>query len=233
MKTNVSITTLVDVVAGLDPRPRERQWVSLTFCVLDAVYSIGANYIYHVVPVVERVAATFGVDVPATAPAAAALTADPVPLGALLGRYPDSDALVAVTKNRQNTSTRGGIRKADAVLRYARILDRHGVNTLADARAALSNDQKFEQINHALRRVPGEGAAGVRRGYLWMLIGDQWTVKPDRIVLRWLSRAGFPVDEKGARRLLREVAESLTDRLGRDISPWEVDHAIWRAGRPT
>ncbi|MFC6010485.1 hypothetical protein [Nocardia lasii] len=231
MKPHGSITPLVDAVAALDPRPRDRQWVSLTFCVLDAVYSIGANYDHHVVPVVRRVAAEFGVENPATDPAVATLIADPAPLGALLGRYPNSDALISVTDNRQNTSTRGGIRKADAVLRYAAILHDRGVDTVTDARAALTDERRWEQVDHALRTVPGDGVAGVRRGYLWMLVGDHATVKPDRMVLRWLARTGFPVDVAGARSLLREVSEALTDRLGRDVSPWEVDHAIWSAGR--
>lgn len=231
MRSNGSLAPLVDAVAVLDPQPRERQWVSLTFCVLDAVYSIGANYHHHVVPVVRRVATDFGVDTPAATPAAATSMADPVPLSALISRYADPDALIVVTKNRQNTSTRGGIRKADAVLRYAEILNQHGVATLADGRAALSDDQRMELIDHALRMVPGEGAAGVRRGYLWMLVGDHQRVKPDRMVLRWLARIGFHVDVEGARSLLDQVSESLTDRLDRVVSPWEVDHAIWNAER--
>jgi hypothetical protein len=231
MAPNDSIASLVDAVAALDPQPRERQWVSLSFCLLDAVYSIGANYDHHVVPVVKRVAADFGVDTLVAAPAAVTLMADPVPLGSLLHRYTNPDALITVTENRQYTSTRGGIRKGDAVLRYAEILNRHGVVSLADGRAALSDDQKVEQIDNVLRTVPGEGAAGVRRGYLWMLIGDQQTVKPDRMVLRWLARNGFNVDVCRARSLLREVSESLSDRLDRVVSPWDVDHAIWSAER--
>lgn len=89
----------------------------------------------------------------------------------------------------------------------------------------------MELIDHALRKVPGEGAAGVRRGYRWMLVGDQQRVKPDRMVLRWLARIGFHVDVDGARSLLDQVSESLTDRLDRVVSPWEVDHAIWNAER--
>lgn len=97
MTQNGLLAPLVDAVAALDPQPRERQWVSLTFCVLDAVYSIGANYDHHVVPVVRRVATDFGVDTPAATPAAATSMADPVPLSALINRYADPDALIVVT----------------------------------------------------------------------------------------------------------------------------------------
>ncbi len=221
----------MDAVRALDPRPRERQWVSLSFCVLDAVYSIGANYDKHVVPVVRRVADDFGIEVRAATPTAAKSIADPVPLDALLERYPDTDSLLAVAINRQNTSPRGGIRKADAVIRYARILDHHGVHTLADGRAAISDSPLIDQIDNELRSVPGEGASGVRRGYLWMLIGDENLVKPDRMVLWWLARNGFDVDAPTARTLLAEVAAALTVQRGRVVTPWEVDHGIWPAAR--
>ncbi|MFD9547287.1 hypothetical protein ACFWBG_07875 [Nocardia salmonicida] len=46
-----------------------------------------------------------------------------------------------------------------------------------------------------------------------------------------MARIGFHVDVDGARSLLDHVAESLTDRLDRVVSPWEVDHAIWSAER--
>lgn len=231
MGTSRSYDSLIGAIAALDPQPRQRQWVSLSFCVLDGVYSIGASYDHHVVPVVGRVAADFEVNSPVTTPEAAASIADPVPLGALLTRYADSDALIVATNNRQNTSPRGGIRKADAVLRYARILHNHDVNTLADARAALAVDPLISRIDDALRVVPGEGSEGVRRGYLWMLVGDQHMVKPDRMVLRWLARNGFEVAPHAARELLDRAAVSLTEQIGRAVTPWEIDHAIWLAAQ--
>ncbi|WP_157751572.1 hypothetical protein [Actinoplanes derwentensis] len=53
--------------------------------------------------------------------AAAPPPPDRLPLPLLLTRYPTPEALRAVT-NGQLTSTRSGIPKAEAVLRYARIL---------------------------------------------------------------------------------------------------------------
>ena len=80
-----------------------------------AIHSIGAHYDRHVVPVVERAAADFEIDSPAV-PMSVPEFGDPVPLEVFLDRYPSTEALLATTKNRQNTSTRGGIRKADATL---------------------------------------------------------------------------------------------------------------------
>ncbi|MFD4268184.1 hypothetical protein [Rhodococcus sp. NPDC058481] len=230
MHDNDSVDSLVAAVRDLDPQPRERRWVSATFCVLDAVHSIGAHYDNHVVPVVERVAADFGIDSPAV-PMSVPESDDPMPLDAFLDRYPSTDALLATTKNRQNTSTRGGIRKADATLRYAAILRDYGVQTIQDARAVLTDLPRLDAVETALRAVPGEGSSGVRRGYLWMLIGDQQTVKPDRMVLRWLARHGAAVTADTARTLLEDIARQLSATTGRQVSPWEVDHAVWRAAR--
>lgn len=35
---------LVNAAFALDPQPRERRWVSLSLCIADAVWSIGAHY---------------------------------------------------------------------------------------------------------------------------------------------------------------------------------------------
>ncbi|WP_254707641.1 hypothetical protein [Rhodococcus pyridinivorans] len=141
------------------------------------------------------------------------------------------DALLEVVKNRQNTSPRGGIRKADAALRYAAVLHDHEVTTVADARTLLADSARFEAVETALRQVPGEGGSGVRRGYLWMLIGDQDTIKPDRMVLRWLARHGVDVTPDSAREILRNIAHKLSAGSERQITAWEVDHAIWQAAR--
>ena len=117
-------------VRDLHPQPRQRRWVSLTFCILDAVYSIGARYGTVVVPLVWRVATDFGVAEPSV-PREIEDRPDPVPLGELLGRYRDEADLLQAN-NKQRTSTRAGILKADAVLHYARILHDHGVRTLQE-----------------------------------------------------------------------------------------------------
>lgn len=230
MHSDEEMARLVAAVRELDPKPRERRWVSVSFCVLDAVYSIGAHYDNHVVPVVERVAADFEVQSPSVQMSVPE-TADPVPLDVFLDRYTSVEALLDTTKNRQNTSTRGGIRKADAALRYATVLHEHGVLTLNDARRLLTDTVRLDAVEAALRQVPGEGSAGVRRGYLWMLIGDQDTVKPDRMVLRWLARHGAETTPDSARLLLRNIARALTTETGRVVTAWEIDHAIWRAAR--
>ena len=109
------LTKLANAVVALEPQPRECRWTSLSFCIVDAVWSIGAHYDNVVVPLVrEKFAAKLGVTQP-TIPASETLPEDPLPLSKLGGLTVDS--LTGMT-NRQRTSTRGGILKADSVLRH-------------------------------------------------------------------------------------------------------------------
>jgi len=228
MSVPAELSPLIDAVRTLDLQPRQWQWASLSLCVVDAVYSIGAHYDRHVLPVVHRVAA--GIDTPSVRPPATDLT-DPLPLDVFLDRFDTVDALVQVTNNRQRTSPRGGILKAEAVLQYASILHEHGIRTMHDARALPDDAQRLETVETQLRTVPGDGGFGVRRGYLWMLIGDEDTIKPDRMVLRWLAHHGAEVDAATARTLLSELATEVSGVLGRRVTAWEIDHAIWASAR--
>lgn len=214
---------LATAVETLDLQPRQRRWTSVTYCVLDAVWSIGISYERYVVPAVRRVATAAGDESPAVATDAAP-PHDPLPLSTFRAIYPAPEQLVAVTSSHR-TSSRSGILKAEAALRYADVLTGFGIDTLADASKALMDTDRVDEISAELRRIPGDG---VRTGYFWMLVGDDDTVKPDRMILRFLDRHGAPTDVLGAKTILRELAEHLTTP-GRPVTPWMVDHAIWRA----
>lgn len=64
-----------------------------------------------------------------------------------------------------------------------------------------------------------------------MLIGQDDLIKPDRMMLRWLAHHGVVVDPTGARRVVEQLVAVLRVRLGRDVAAWEIDHAMWKAGR--
>ena len=221
------IAGVAERVAALGPRPREQRWASLSACVLDAVWSIGARYDGVVVPLVRRV-----LDDGASGPLLAPGTAvdDVYPLSRFTERFPDEESLLAVARNRQRTSTRNGVTKARAALGYARVLLEHRVDDIAAANQALSSPPLLASIDNGLRRVRGEGQYGIRRGYFWMLCGDDGRIKPDRMVLRWLAPHGVR-DPHAAQQLLIDVAEFLSREGTAKVTPWEVDHAIWLAAR--
>lgn len=221
------IDELGDAMAALDPQPRKQRWVSLSLCILDAVWSIGAHYDNVVVPLVRNLAKEFGVEQP-TVPMNEPIDTDPLPLTRLAGLTVDQ--LVRLT-NWQNTSTRGGIRKAVAALRHIHAFRAHGVTGLDDAVALFGNEKRFAAVNKDLRAIPGEGVHAVRRDYLWMLVGHDDLIKPDRMVLRWLKKHGVIVDPVGARDLIAALVPPVSARLKRNVTAWEIDHALWNAGR--
>lgn len=153
---------------------------------------------------------------------------DEQPLEAFLAHATElgPDRLAAeVLRNQQLTSTRGGIRKAAAAVRYAEILVDERVHTLADMAAAALDEATVHRLEDRLRQVPGHGA-GARMDYLWMLAGDDQRVKPDRMVVRWLKAT------VGRKVQYAEAREALTFAAGRlGVTPWELDHAVWLAQR--
>lgn len=226
---SADLDRLTAAVLALDPRPRQRRWVSLSFAIVDAVWSIGANYFTTVVPLVARVAADFGSAEPSV-PNWEPPMADPVPLDVFAERF-DIESLTALT-NRQKTSTRGGTSKAQAVLDHVDIFLAEGIRTLDDARTVMTDARAFDRVDTALQAVTGEGGHGVRRGYLWMLIGDDDRIKPDRMVLRWFRSQGVTVSPISAAAVVHELVARINDMPGeRRTTAWEVDHVLWEAGR--
>lgn len=218
---------LADAVAALDPQPRERRWASLSLCIVDAVWSIGAKYDSVVVPLTRNLAAWLGVAQP-TVPAADPLGVDPLPVTRLVELAADK---LAELTNRQRTSTRNGILKGDAVIRHAAVFIGHGITTLPNAIELLTDTERFDLVDNEIRSIPGEGAHGVRRNYLWMLIGQDDLIKPDRMVLRWFEHHGVTVGPSGARDIIAHLIAPVGQRLERGVTAWEIDHAIWGAGR--
>jgi hypothetical protein len=223
------VPKVAQAIAALDPRPRTHRWRSLTYCIVDAVWSIGAQYDQVVAPLTRAVADSFGDQQPLTAhddPEAS----DPVPLETFLDRFPTADDLIPATNRQRVFSRSAAPYKAEGALAHARVLLAHDVRDLHDARRLMGDAAAFDGFNAQLRRLAGEGGHGIRRGYLWMLIGDDQMVKPDRMVLRWLAGLGIIVTPDVAAALITLAARELTSS-GQPTTPWGADHAIWNAQR--
>lgn len=128
--------------------------------------------------------------------------------------------------NRQRTSARNGILKAEAVFRFASALRAHGVEYFQDITAAA----KSTGLELMIRAIPGQ-RSGISLRYFWMLAGSDDFIKPDRMVLRFLEAAlGKTVSTLEAQTLLeqttarlRQTYPALTARL--------LDHEIWKHQR--
>ena len=125
-------------------------------------------------------------------------------------------------RNRQRTSSRNGILKAEAVLHEARILESEGVGVPADLAGA--GQERLDHLRRRWSSVTGQ-ASGVSWRAFSLLVGLA-DVKPDRMVRRFvaaaLGRSGEnAVGAEEARHLVMATAARL------DVSPRDLDYAIW------
>ncbi|WP_406504113.1 hypothetical protein [Streptomyces sp. NBC_01602] len=209
-------------------KPRGPRWAHTSLCVLDAVFSINAHYERHTVPTCHRYAAWAGISGPLSGSAQLPVT-DEQPLQSFathIQTHGEAAFSSEILQNRQRTrANRDAPLKAEAARGYAEILVSHGIATLADVNVLLADLDKLKAAEHDLSMVAGHGS-GARLAYLWMLLGDDSRIKPDRMVLRWLQAVLHrTATTSEAIRLIAEAAA----RLG--CTPWELDHAIWQHQR--
>lgn len=204
----------------------EDYYQSLPFCVIDSVYSIKANYTSTRNTVI-RFCDYFGLNrVNRSRPGA---TAEQLSISTFIKLY-DQHGVVAmaeqVYQNRQRTSTRSGILKSEAALRFSQVLQRCGVEYLQDV-AQVIGDPAFEQ---QVQSIPGQ-ASGISVRYFYILAGSDDYIKPDRMITRFIQDAinkTFSVQQShdaivGACQLLAVDYPRLTPRL--------LDNLIWRYQR--
>jgi hypothetical protein len=131
-----------------------------------------------------------------------------------------------IFKNRQRTSARNGILKAEAVLRFATVLTAHDVKFLQDVPSRVGD----LQLDAALRSVPGQ-RSGISVSYFFMLAGDENFVKPDRWIGRFLNRRlGYVPGSAEAQSLISGAAGILRTKYPH-LTPRLLDRAIWNFER--
>ena len=127
-----------------------------------------------------------------------------------------------ILANRQRSSSKNGILKAEAAQYFAECLTKRGSRTFQDLEA-FRDDASLEA---AVRAIPGQ-KSGVSWRYFWMLAGDDAGVKPDRMILGFLAeRLGRPVSLDQAVSIVRALCRHPL-LAPFDLSPRRLDHAIW------
>jgi hypothetical protein len=188
---------------------------SVGLAMIDAVWSIGVRY-----QSVENVIARYRAERLA---AGGHPDADrPEDVRRFVESCGGSEAFAARLGNRQRTSTRNGILKAEAVLREARILEREGVAVPADL--ADAGQERLDHLRGQWSTVPGQGS-GVSWRAFSMLVGLA-DVKPDRMVRRFVAGAlGRPNPNAVGVDEARDLVMATAARLG--VPPRVLDYAIW------
>lgn len=127
-----------------------------------------------------------------------------------------------IFQNKQRTSTKNGILKADAALAWAKILKCYQIETLQDF-----NEKYSAELESDLKNVAGQ-SSGISIMYLKMLCGNDNGCKPDRHVLRFIQEcSGVHCSPEQAFAYLRETCQSLKKSYP-DLNLRLLDHIIWR-----
>lgn len=134
------------------------------------------------------------------------------------------DAWAEKIGNGHQTSTRGGVLKAAAILETALALDGMGITTAAALRDAADDKVGWEKVKTAWCSVTGQ-RSGITWRYAGMLAGVPG-VKPDRMICRFVSdsveqrRASVGTD------FAYNLVTAVANKMG--MSATALDHAIWR-----
>jgi hypothetical protein len=205
----------------------EFSYISVPLCILDAIFSINARY-EGVRAAVLRYAKHYGLPVqrgPDELPAADAQVTVSQFIDQIASHGPEGFAR-DILRNRSRTSTRGGILKAAASLQFAEVLRDHGVQVLQD----LHRRSEDAILENDLRAVHGQGS-GISVRYFFMLAGADHLIKPDRMILRFLSRVlGRPVCAAEAQELLSDAADRLRQKHS-SVTAQSLDYVIWSRER--
>lgn len=195
---------------------------NLPLCIIDAVFSIGVNYT-STENTVKRFCDYFGV----TRLREKELTPPSEQLSVsgflqLHNGFTLPEMAEKVYQNKQRTSTRNGILKAEAVYRFAKIVQSFGVEYLQDVDKILGN----ELFESEIAKIPGQ-SSGLSTRYFYMLAGDENFIKPDRMIRRFIYSAiqrDLSFDQC-QEMLVAAHAELVKEYPG--LTPRSLDHQIW------
>ena len=202
----------------------EYRYASLPLCVVDAVFSIGVRYT-STQKVVSNLCEYAGwTRFFASREARGAGEHGIGDLNSMFDKFGAEGMAESVFQNRQRTSSRSGILKAEAVLLYCRTLIKAGINDFPDL-----DVERREYAEAIILGLPGQ-SSGIAFDYFMMLAGDDNLIKPDRMVQRYVAHAldldSVPQPRQAAI-LVRLAAKELRTR-GQLWTPLSLDNAIWR-----
>lgn len=195
---------------------------NLPLCIIDAVFSIGVNYT-STENTVKRFCEHFGVN--RLREKELAPQSEQLSVSSFLQYHQGftfQEMAEKVYQNKQRTSPRSGILKAEAAYRFASVVQKFGVEYLQDVDKILG-DEEFEA---EIARIPGQ-SSGLSTRYFYMLAGDENFIKPDRMVRRFIDAAiqrELSFDE--CQGLLVATHSELVKEYPL-LTPRSLDHQIW------
>lgn len=226
MITNQTIKNFADYcerklsIAGKSD-PNLDFYKSLPLCILDAVYSIGVKY-SSTAKVTERYIKHYELDISRDVAGSNEHT-----IRDFLKNINDAggakEFAEKVVHNRQRTSSRNGILKAEACVLVAKVFESHGINTLSD----FNNYDKKDELDKDILAVHGQ-SSGVMLKYLKMLCGNNNLIKPDRMVKRFVAVFSSTItSDEDLQELVSRAATEVLKLKYPNMKPRLLDYLIW------
>ncbi|OFE17159.1 hypothetical protein BA895_16965 [Humibacillus sp. DSM 29435] len=186
---------------------------SLALCIIDAIYSTGSHYT-SVINVIQKYKTVHG-----TQDGARALSSSIAHAGGT------REWATTVVGNLKPAHTRlGAPLKADIIQQAAQLITSLDIDTVDDLVARVADKPLDNPVHAGWKRLPSQ-SSGITYNYLLILAGLP-SVKPDRMVLRFLAAALGDTVELSSQKAVELITET-ADHL--NISPRSLDHIAWRA----
>ncbi len=199
----------------------EYYYGSLPLCLIDAIFSIGVRY-SSTSKTVNNYCVSKGIN---KISKPLSTRSDSYKIEDLINdiQYLEDFGASTLFKNRQRTSSRSGILKAQAVLEAAIVLKDSGINDFE----SLTN--KLPSITTNLFESVKGQKSGISFRYFLMLAGDDNYLKIDRWLLRFLNDAtgiDFSSDLVAAHNIYIRACNELKV-IYPNLNPRLYDHIIW------
>lgn len=196
--------------------PQEYYYSHLPLCVIDAVFSIGVNYI-SVRNTITRFCDYYGIqkfNAKKKVTTSMALS--------MMRSVPTDDLREIVFNNRQRTSSKNGIPKSEAVIKVLEILKKFHIESVDDANKLIINPD----IEHEYRKIPGQ-TSGISFKYFLMLSGIEGYVKPDRRIIKFIETSGnVKIKPDDCQPILESTLKRLKQH-GFNLTLRQLDNLIW------
>ena len=202
--------------------PEEYYYNSIVFCLIDSIFSIGVKY-----SCVKKTVMNYCDNLKLerihkqTENPSDEHTVDDY-INYINKIESDDYGRETILDNRQKTSTRNGIYKAEAVYIAATVLKNRGIQRISDIREY----EDIKGLECEFKKIKGQGS-GISFSYFMMLAGDDNYMKIDRWLTRFVEKAtGKKLDVECTYKELSAVYEALKIKYQR-LTPRSFDYAIW------
>ena len=214
----------LDDLSNLDKKAPEYNYSCVALCAIDSVYSIGVRY-EGVQNVISHFCQKTAIPEKSKRRGSFSRPEFQTPtfkILSILNAYSSTELAEKMFNNKQRTSVKNGILKAEATKRFISVLNDFDIQYFSDI-ARLENNESFEVC---IKSIPGQ-KSGISLKYFLMLAGNDKLIKPDRMILRFLEAAlGTRINIVDAHSMLVEATNELKN-IGFNVSPKALDRIIW------